>query len=166
MKSFVVYRITNLKNGMIYIGSTGHFQVRKSEHLGQLRTNKHCNRHLQEDFNIYKEKSFVFEVINDGFRSRQEMLLREYELIVKTFKTNYNIESDCPIINIHKQEKSFHQQFKVKFQAPDAAKKANKKLRKAKQRKRRIKTYHPTLDKIALLKADRVSKNIINIQNG
>lgn len=95
---YSVYRITNIKNGRIYIGSTSNFEIRRSEHLAHLRKGKHVNRFLQSDFKIYGEQSFLFEVIHDGFISRQQMLLKEYELILKTKKFNYNIHTDCSII--------------------------------------------------------------------
>lgn len=94
----VVYRITNIKNKRIYIGSTGNFEVRRAEHLGQLRTGKHCNRFLQSDFNIYKESAFIFEVIFDDFKNREKMYLKEYELILKFKGMTYNIDTNCPVL--------------------------------------------------------------------
>ena len=59
---FTVYKILNLKNNRVYIGSTVDFEIRKAEHLGQLRSNKHINRFLQSDFNIYGEENFSFSL--------------------------------------------------------------------------------------------------------
>jgi group I intron endonuclease len=95
---YVVYRILNLKTNRVYIGSTGNFWIRKSEHFGQLRNNKHCNGLLQSDFRIYKEANFVMEILQDHFQTREAMLLREYELILKN-KGGYNIHTDCPVVN-------------------------------------------------------------------
>src|SRR6188768_4031213 len=99
MKQYVVYRILNIRNKRVYIGSTNDFEIRKSEHLGQLRKKKHINRFLQSDFNDFKEESFVFEIVFDYFKTRESMLIKEYELILKTKGKNYNIHTDCPAVN-------------------------------------------------------------------
>lgn len=105
---YVVYRITNIKTKKVYIGSTGDFEIRRMEHLSQLRQGKHCNRYMQREFNEYKESSFRFDVIADGFKNRQTMLIKEYELILKTKGYNYNIETVCPILPVkdkHRKKK-------------------------------------------------------------
>lgn len=59
-----VYQIRNLVNGKLYVGSTvRHTYVRKYEHFGSLRKNKHRNAHLQNAFNKYGEEFFLFEII-------------------------------------------------------------------------------------------------------
>jgi hypothetical protein len=105
MINFVVYRITNIKTKRIYIGSTSDFEVRRMEHLSQLRQNKHCNRFMQREFNEFKEASFRFDIVSDGFKNRQTMLIKEYELILKTKDYNYNIETVCPILPVKDKKK-------------------------------------------------------------
>lgn len=66
MKSKGVYKIVNLINNKVYIGSTaskGGFKKRWSYHLTDLRQNKHHSRHLQRAWNKYGEQSFLFEII-------------------------------------------------------------------------------------------------------
>ena len=58
-----VYQIYNTINGKRYIGSSIHIEQRFKEHLRNLRANKHANAHLQNAWNKYGEKSFVFEDI-------------------------------------------------------------------------------------------------------
>lgn len=103
--NYVVYRITNIKTKRIYIGSSGDFEIRKLEHLSQLRQGKHCNRFMQREFNEFKECSFRFDIVEDGFKNRQTMLIKEYELILRTKAYNYNIETACPIIPIKGKHK-------------------------------------------------------------
>lgn len=60
---FGVYRIRNLIDNKIYIGSTSctGFKKRWKQHLYLLRINEHNNKHLQNAFNRDKEENFVFE---------------------------------------------------------------------------------------------------------
>lgn len=145
--SLVVYRITNLRNKRVYIGSTGDFETRKAEHLGQLRTSNHCNRFLQIDFNDFKESAFVFEVIADGFKSRERMLLKEYELILKTKGYNYNIDTNCPVVLPKKEGKGKWKAFKKPFVAPDNKKAKLKRKEQFQQDRRKFKVNdHTHLD--------------------
>ena len=59
-----VYSITNIVNGKRYIGSASNcFKERWTEHLRRLRTEKHCNCHLQFAWVKYGESAFRFEVL-------------------------------------------------------------------------------------------------------
>lgn len=58
-----IYKITNTKNGYVYIGQTSNFNKRKNAHFCSLKRNSHQNNLLQKDFNLYGEKSFLFEEI-------------------------------------------------------------------------------------------------------
>jgi group I intron endonuclease len=66
-----IYKILNLQNGRIYIGSTYRFKNRAKSHTSELKTNRHLNKFLQNDFNKCGEAAFVFEVLEvvDGDRS-------------------------------------------------------------------------------------------------
>ena len=55
-----VYKILNVANGKIYIGSAYDFISRKSHHFCDLRKNKHRNKHLQNAYNKYGESSLLF----------------------------------------------------------------------------------------------------------
>lgn len=58
-----IYKITNIKNGKVYIGQSVKIETRIKQHKRLLRDNNHQNYLLQDDWNIYGEKSFSFEVI-------------------------------------------------------------------------------------------------------
>ena len=66
-----IYKIQFKNPNKIYIGSTiQNFNKRRNVHLCRLRKNIHTNKHLQNSFNKYGEKSFNFEIIEkiDNFK--------------------------------------------------------------------------------------------------
>lgn len=71
----IIYKITNLINNKVYIGSTKSWDVRFKAHLSKLNGNYHINKHLQSAWNKYDEKNFKFEII----REVSENILRRAE---------------------------------------------------------------------------------------
>jgi len=59
-----VYKITNISNERLYVGSTGCFRKRAMNHLNQLTANTHKNTFLQNDFNKCGSDAFRFEVLD------------------------------------------------------------------------------------------------------
>jgi group I intron endonuclease len=90
-----IYKIENLINGKIYIGSTCNFKQRKSDHYKTLRGNKHDNPHLQNAWNKYGEKNFKFEVVEYVESIAESLVEREQYWINKLNVCNrdkgYNI---------------------------------------------------------------------------
>ena len=58
-----IYKISNLINNKIYIGSSNNCYLRYNQHKTNLNTNKHCNKKLQNSWNKHGKNNFVFEVI-------------------------------------------------------------------------------------------------------
>lgn len=58
-----IYKITNVNNDKVYIGSSVDVSKRKYKHFWMLRKGIHDNNHLQNSFNKEGEKSFLFEVL-------------------------------------------------------------------------------------------------------
>jgi len=76
-----VYKITNTINGRFYIGSAANsFCKRFSEHRSTLKMGKHRNRLLQEDWNTFGERVFIFEILR-VIDNKDEILEIEQELI-------------------------------------------------------------------------------------
>lgn len=66
-----VYRIENLVNGKILIGSSKNLTGKANSYKFQLKQGSHMNRELQGDYNRFGEENFDFEVVdylepNDG----------------------------------------------------------------------------------------------------
>lgn len=60
-----VYRITNIVNDKIYIGSSGNMKYRWKGHLSALKSQTHKNKHLQRAYNKYGETAFIFEILEE-----------------------------------------------------------------------------------------------------
>jgi len=58
-----VYKITNIKNGKFYIGSSKDVEFRWSEHKKHLNGNYHINKKLQNAWNFYGKESFEFDIL-------------------------------------------------------------------------------------------------------
>lgn len=63
MKLLGIYKIRNILNDKVYIGSSIHIKRRLSEHKCWLRKNTHDNDYLQKAWNKYGENNFVFEIV-------------------------------------------------------------------------------------------------------
>jgi len=70
-----IYTITNKINNRVYVGQTNNFKRRMHEHKNILRSNAHSNPYLQEDYNLYGEENFVFEIVEECLNN--ENLFRE-----------------------------------------------------------------------------------------
>jgi group I intron endonuclease len=80
-----VYKIVNLINNRIYIGSAKEFKGRWKQHYYSLKANKHSNKFLQSDYNKCGEDAFRFEVIEVTSKDKKERLLLEEEYILKFY---------------------------------------------------------------------------------
>lgn len=60
-----IYKIANLLNGKVYVGSAVHLRGRKNKHFSQLKHNKHCNKYLQRAYNKYGSEAFLWEVLEN-----------------------------------------------------------------------------------------------------
>ena len=69
-----IYRIRNIINNKIYIGSAFNFKTREKRHFNQLRKGKHHSVLLQRAFDKYGEENFVFEII---YKAKEEELNKE-----------------------------------------------------------------------------------------
>jgi group I intron endonuclease len=87
-----IYKITNLINNRVYIGSSFQIGSRWKWHLYDLKHNIHKNKELQNDFNKYGITNFEFQVIKEVNTLDKVELLAEEQLIINEydFKFLYN----------------------------------------------------------------------------
>jgi predicted GIY-YIG superfamily endonuclease len=90
----VIYKITNIANNKIYIGSASYYDKRMWNHITKLRDQTHHNKHLQNAWNKYGELNFRFEII-EQVDCKENLIKREqyYIDLYKPFciEIGYNI---------------------------------------------------------------------------
>ena len=59
-----IYRIKNVVNGKIFVGSSLNLHGKSNSFKFQLRSGLHVNSELQKDFNTFGEENFVFEIVD------------------------------------------------------------------------------------------------------
>jgi len=88
MKKSGVYKIINVLNNNVYVGSSINLERRKREHFNLLKKNKHINTHLQNSWNKYGGDSFEFIILE--FCEKEKCTLIEQNYIDK-YNPIYNI---------------------------------------------------------------------------
>lgn len=94
-----IYKIRNLINGKIYVGSTQKIaRKRKEEHFCELLGGYHFNKHLQSSFNKHGKSCFLFEIIENidlsqiiDEKDRYKYLLEREIFYIKSLNPQYNI---------------------------------------------------------------------------
>lgn len=89
-----IYKFTNLKLDKYYIGQSVDLKNRYLSHINLLRTNKHNNSVLQNDYNLYGEKSFEFEVLEFV---DEENLSKQEDFWIKQYTNLYNYVIYCNV---------------------------------------------------------------------
>lgn len=87
-----IYKIENVKNGKIYIGSAVNHDQRRWVHLCVLRKGKHHSPILQNSWNKYGKNAFLFSVLEE-VSNKKDLIKREQYWIDK-LNPEFNC---CPI---------------------------------------------------------------------
>jgi group I intron endonuclease len=84
-----IYRIQNLVNRKMYIGSTVNPESRWKSHQTCLRNGTHNSRYLQHAWGKYGEEAFVFEVLE--YTGEARLIVREqfWLDLLKTYEAGY-----------------------------------------------------------------------------
>ena len=83
-----IYKITNLKNGKFYIGSSKDIERRWWEHKNELNKNSHINKKIQNSWNFYGKDNFKFEIIEE--LKDKKLLLEREQYYLDTFQPYRN----------------------------------------------------------------------------
>lgn len=60
-----IYKITNKINNKAYVGQSIDIYTRWTTHINLLNTNKHHNEYLQNEWNIFGEENFYFNILEE-----------------------------------------------------------------------------------------------------
>lgn len=90
-----IYKITNILNNKVYIGSSVNIKYRFYEHLLDLRSNSHINKHLQSAWNKYGEENFKFEIIRlvskNILRKAEQFYINKHKALIPKFGYNKTV---------------------------------------------------------------------------
>lgn len=86
-----IYKISNLTNSKIYIGSSKQIRKRWVAHIKDFIDNTHDNKKLQNHFNKYGIENFMFEIVE--FCEEEDLIEIETNYILKfnSIKEGFNI---------------------------------------------------------------------------
>jgi group I intron endonuclease len=73
---YTLYSITCLINNKLYIGVANVYTRRVNQHKALLKQGKHRSKSLQEDFELYGEDNFAYDIINQ-YESKYEAYRQE-----------------------------------------------------------------------------------------
>jgi len=83
-----IYKIKNLINNKVYIGSSISIMNRFSTHKRLLINNIHFNKHLQSSFNKYGISNFKFEILEDLKFIDKKLIQEREEFHIKFYNAN------------------------------------------------------------------------------
>jgi len=78
----VIYKITALHSNKIYIGSSISFSKRKTQHISDLKNNRHVNQYLQRIYDKYGLENLEFSIL-EKLTEEDNILIKEQEWIDK-----------------------------------------------------------------------------------
>lgn len=102
-----VYKITNLVDGKVYIGSAKKLSVRLTQHLKSLNNNKHQNKHLQSAFNLHGTDNFNYEVLEALEDSTKEYRFQIEQEYLDEYQDNWEACYNFKRETIQKERSTF-----------------------------------------------------------
>lgn len=89
-----IYKIKNLVNNKVYVGSSVNIGKRISQHIAELVKGNHYNVHLQFAWNKYGAENFQFEII-EYYKKNKRLEREQYYIdLYDSVRNGYNI---CPV---------------------------------------------------------------------
>ena len=101
---YYIYCIECAVNHKMYIGRTRKPSERAKSHVWALRSNRHKNEIMQNDFNKYGEKEFTFKIIetseheSGNKNGKEKAWMKHY----KTYNPNYGYNYKDPAFRFFK----------------------------------------------------------------
>lgn len=130
MIKFGIYKITNIVNNKVYIGSTiRSFSKRWGEHRRGLRDNKHHSTYLQNSWNKYGKDNFIFEIIEE-LHNKDEIYINSKEELWINYYNSCNSKFGYNNENIIDNKRNLSEATKEKIRKTKIGKIASQETRK------------------------------------
>ena len=97
-----IYAIINIKKMRCYIGSSSKIKNRAAQHSNDLKSNKHANRFLQEDFN--NKAVFNFLILELVECSKEELTAKEKMYMLEALENGFELYNLMPNSKDNKQK--------------------------------------------------------------
>ena len=103
-----VYEIINHANNKSYIGESKAINMRWQTHWRKLRSNRHDNKKIQADYNLYGEENFEYKILLELPDDKNVRLLEEAKEIQNRLKAGqelYNLQLTIKQVKMLTEEK-------------------------------------------------------------
>ena len=107
-----VYKITNLKNNKVYVGSSIDISSREYKHFWMLKKGIHDNTHLQKSYKKYGKDNFEFIILENCPES--EIIERENFYIKKYNSNNSSHGYNLAMVNDFRRN-TYNDEVKIKL---------------------------------------------------
>jgi len=158
-----IYKITCSGSNKVYIGSAFWVKKRWSTHKVMLRQNKHHNQHLQNAFNSYGEKSFIFEIVEEcskeNLEEREQFWIDFYKCYDRDF--GYNVFQEA---NRSKMSEETKQKISIAHKGKKKSEETKKRMKIAQQNRTEEWKNNIAKSKIGRKHSEDVRKKLSDIK--
>jgi group I intron endonuclease len=117
-----IYKITNLIDKKVYVGSSVNLNGREYKHFWMLNKNKHDNQHLQNSYNKFGKKSFEFDIVEE---CNESLLIERENYYIKKFNSNSQ-DSGFNMASVNEfRRNTFNDEVKLKISKYNLTKNGN-----------------------------------------
>lgn len=104
-----IYKIENLINKKLYVGSSNNIKRRWGEHIKSLNNNLHPNKHLQFSWNKYGQNNFTFNVLEEceeyNLLEREQFYIDDLNVLNDSIGYNIAPYADKPYLSDYGKER-------------------------------------------------------------
>lgn len=98
--NYSIYAIRCTKNGKLYIGRTTNLEKRITQHFQELKSGRHSNKVMTEDYKRYGRDKFEVYLLETNIsyqeRGKEYEYMKKYNTYDKQYGYNFNDKSKYP----------------------------------------------------------------------
>lgn len=122
-----IYSITNIINGKRYIGGTSDVRRRAYEHFARLRKGINLAVRLQNEFNIFREDAFIYEIVElcekEVKKDRENYYILLYKTLQPEFGYNLTLSTSAGYKHTDETRAKIRAKRKLQIMSQDAIRK-------------------------------------------